>query len=238
MAAVSLPRPTPLSSLPGGTAAFTSAFETTFVAASIGQTRLREALETIGPPTPWKADPIAGTLELRGKTFAAELLGTFDGTSWLWAWANPFLKLPDDRTTLSRGARDASAVLGAPVLGVPFVDLEGQGGPHHVAVQVVGNGFGDAYYVCDFPDNTAVYALAEGELPARLPRLHELQRAMTEGLATGLANPVAALTRATAVLGLHAERTDGAVIVRDGAHALTAVIEGDRIAKITSTIEI
>lgn len=238
MAPVSLPRPTLLSSLPGGAAAFITAFETTFVAASIGQTRLRETLETIGPPGAWKADPVAGTLELRGKAFPAELLGTFDGTRWLWAWANPFLQLPDDKTTLSRGARDAAAALGAPVLGVPFVDLEGQGGPHHVASQVVGNGFGDAYYVCEFPDSTAVYAIAEGEVAPKWPRLYELQRAITEGLAMGLANPVAALTRAAAVLGLHPERGDQVIVVRDGSDSLTAALDGDRVAKITSTVEI
>jgi hypothetical protein len=226
--------PVPLSSIEGGTAQFLAGFHASQVAAAIAQNRLQETLDAIGAPGKWACDPQAGTLQLRGTTFAAEMLGSFGETEWLWAWANPFLAIPESKTTLSRAARDAYI---APMFAVPFVDLEDAGGPHQIAMQVIGAGFGAAYYICQFPGSQVVYALKD-ELAAQWPKLYELQRAITTVLATGMQDAVAAITMGADYLGLSADRTATQLVVRDGNDHLVAHLIGDSVTKIDSSVKL
>jgi hypothetical protein len=226
--------PVPLSSLAGGTDDFLAGFHASQVAAAIAQNRLTETLDAIGPPGAWACDPKAGTLQLRGKTFAAEMLGSFGETEWLWAWANPFLGIPHDKTALSRAARDARI---APFAEVPFIDLEDAGGPHHIAMQVIGHGFGGAYYVCQFPGSQVVYALV-GDLAPQWPKLYELQRAITSVMEHGLHDGVTAITMGAHYLGLVADRTEKQLVVRDGDDHLVAALDGDAITKLDASVKL
>ena len=114
----------------------------------------------------------------------------------------------------------------------PFVDLEGRG-PHEIAMQVVGAGFGDAYYVCEFPGSHVVYALTPGQLEAQWPKLYELQRALTDALSNGLPNGAASLANAATRMGLAIDRTADRITLRDGEGMLTAQLSGEHITNMT-----
>lgn len=223
--------PTPIEDLD----ALRSARAIGMVAATLRQNRLDDTLNAIGPPGQWHCDPHAGTLNLRGRTFAAEMLGSFDGKAWLWAWANPFLRIPDEKTRISRGAREADERIGTAVLATPFVAL-GELGPHDIAPLVTGFGLADAYYVCRFPGSEIVYALVPGQLTPSWPLLYELQRAATDALAAGLANGARSLEHAAVQLGLPTERSRDSLIVRDGDEQLTAKLVDGELREITSTV--
>jgi hypothetical protein len=205
------------------------------VAGAIAHFRLQETLDKLGPPGQWHCDPIAGTLTLRGHTFAAEMLGTYGRTEWLWAWANSFQNLPEDKTTISREARDE---LGIPVLETPFVDLEGIGGPHQIAMQVIGYGLGAGYYVCAFPESYAVYALLDGEVRPEWPKIYELQRALQAVMMDGLQDGVMAIMQAARYLGVSTEPTAKALTVYDGDDRLVVHLEGQSITKIDASVKL
>jgi len=215
--------------------ALTAARALGVVAATLRQNRLEDTLNALGPPGQWHCDPHAGTLNLRGRTFAAEMLGSFDGHNWLWSWANPFLRIPDEKTRISRGAREADERIGTSVVATPFVAL-GDLTPHDIAQLVTGYGLADAYYVCQFPGSQVVYALVPGQLTPSWPLLYELQRAVTSALADGLANGARALEHAAMQLGLATERSRDSLVVRDGDDHLTAKLADGELRDITSTV--
>jgi hypothetical protein len=157
------------------------------------------------------------------------MLGSFDGENWLWAWGNPFLKIPEDKTTLSRGARESIGAVGER----PFVDLEGRG-PHEIAMQVMAAGFGDAYYVCEFPGSQIPYALLPGQLAPKWPKLYELQRALTDALETGLPHAAESLANAAKRMGLAVDRTAARLLIVDGTNTMTANLDGDHITGVTT----
>jgi hypothetical protein len=205
------------------------------VAATLRQNRLDDVLATLGPAGQWHCDPHAGTLRLRGKVFAAEMLGSFDGQAWLWAWANPFLRIPDDKTRISRRAREADDRIGTSVVATPFIAL-GELGPQHIAPLVTGFGFADAYYVCRFPTSDAVYGLVSGQLAPSWPLLYELQRAVADALAGGLVDGARSLEHAAVQLGLSTERSRDQLLVRDGDEQLVAKLQSGELREITSTV--
>ena len=90
------------SEIPGRREAFDRSHAEIGVLASVGQARFSATLDRIGPPGAARWDPIAGEVELRGRTFRAEQLGSFDGRSWLWSWANPHLEIPAREKILIR----------------------------------------------------------------------------------------------------------------------------------------
>src|SRR6267142_1875510 len=184
--------PVALEALPGGVETFRTARARAFVAAEIGQARLVDVLDAIGPPGMFRCDPYTRTLVLRGRELVAEMLGTFDGEAWLWAWANPFLALPEASTTLSRAMRDARIT---PAFTESFVTL-GEHGPHDMALIATGNSFGDAYYIADLEGTRAAYAITPGQLAPAWPKLYELQRALTNSLLHGLTDAAGALAHA------------------------------------------
>lgn len=226
-----LDRPVPIDDL----AALSAARSLGTVASTLRQNRLEDTLATLGPPGPWHCDPHAGTLRLRGKTFTAEMLGSFDGRAWLWAWANPFLRIPENKTRISRAAREADERIGTSVVATPLLAL-GDFDSHHIASLVTGFGLADAYYVCRFPSSEAVYALVLGQLAPRWPLLYELQRAVTDVLVDGLVNGARSLEHAAVQLGLSTERSRDRLIVRDGGEHLMATLDGGDLREVTSTV--
>jgi len=236
---MSLQPPVPLSSYVGGTEMFWDGFDLAQVAAGIGQGRLAEYLDTIGPPGSFACDPHKGTLVLRGKTFAAQMLGSWGRTEWLWSWANPFLEIPDDKTTIARAMRDEMAGDGMNAFTIPFVDFEGEAGPHHIAMQVIGQGHAEAYYVCQFPESQTVYAIVKGQVVPQWPKLYELQRAITNAMAgEGLVDGIRAIEQGARFLGLTPDRTAKQLTVRDGSDRLVVELDGDAITKINADVKL
>ena len=72
------------------------------------QARFSSVLDALGPPGMVHWDPIGGTVVLRGHTFQAQQLGSFDGTSWPWSWANTHLDIPDELTAYARCATSSA----------------------------------------------------------------------------------------------------------------------------------
>ena len=236
---MTLQPPVPLSSSRGGTEMFWEGFDDAQVAGGVAQGRLQEYLDTIGPPGSWACDPHKGMLVLRGKTFAAQMLGSWGRTEWLWSWANPFLKIPDDKTTIARAMRDEMAGDGMNAFTIPFVDFEGEAGPHHIAMQVVGHGHADAYYVCQFDESQVVYVIAKGQIVPQWPKLYELQRAITNVMAgEGLKAGIRAIEQGARFLGLTPDRTAKHLVVRDGSDKLVVELDGDAIRKIDADVKL
>jgi hypothetical protein len=234
--------PVPLSSYDGGTEMFFDGFDEAQVAAGIAQGRLQEYLDTIGPPGSWACDPQKGTLTMRGKTFAAQMLGSWGRTEWLWSWANPFLNIPFEKTSIARAMRDEQReelVDGMDAFTIPFVDFEGAATPHHIAMQVIARGHADAYYVCQFPESQSVYAIEHGQIVPQWPKLYELQRAITNAMAgEGLHAGVRAIEQGARFLGLTPDRTADRMVVHDGDDVLVVQLDGDAITKINADVKL
>ncbi len=216
--------PLSLPELDGGPAAWWGSVSDSLVLGMVRQNRLDDHLATLGAPGRWRCDPLKGELELRGKVFRAEMIGSWGDGSWLWSWANPFLNLPDVRTTQTREARDAASVIEIPVLACPHVFAEDVD-PHLYGLVLAGNGYVEAYYVCDFPGSRSVYGLID-ELPATGPKIRELDRACTAALATGhLRDAAKALAHAAFVLDVGCETTDHGIMLHDAGDTLVATLD-------------
>ena len=74
-----LPDARGFSEIAGGRDAFDRAHAQIAAAASVAQSRLSAALDRIGPPGVARWDPVKGEVELRGRTFRAQMIGSFDG---------------------------------------------------------------------------------------------------------------------------------------------------------------
>jgi uncharacterized protein DUF6882 len=220
--------PVPVSSLPGGLDLARVAIERALVTTTIKQMRLADVLDAIGPPSQAQCDAEAGTITLRGKTFGAEPLGTYDGTVWRWAWASE-PAFAEAHTTLARGARASAERIDAILLQTPAIDLEGVLPMGDVVSLAVGHGFGDAFFVADMDERQVVFALMPGQLTPRWDRLEELNRAITSVL---LASPGESIALAARYLGLKVEASGQEIIVRDGADTLKARLVKGKIDQV------
>lgn len=224
--------PLTLPELDGGPAAWWGAVSDALVLGMVRQHRLDDHLATIGPPGRWRCDPLKGELELRGRVFPAEMVGSWGDGSWLWAWANPFLNIPDARTTRTREAREAAQSLEIAALACPHVLAEDVD-PHLYGLVLAGNSYVEAFYVCDFPGSRSVYGVLE-PLPATWPKIRELDRACTAALATGhLRDAAKALAHAAFVLDVGCETTDDGLMLHEAADTLVVTL--DRRGRLVKT---
>jgi len=145
----------------GGRDALDRAFRSVKPTAEAKQTRFAEVLDKIGPPGRASWDPIGGTIMLRGRTFRAQQLGSFDGRSWLWAWANTHLNIPDEMTTLARAFRDAADKLELPALYEPMIADSDEELPKMLGGIAVAHGFGEAFF---YANQSQVYLVLPGQL--------------------------------------------------------------------------
>jgi hypothetical protein len=153
--------PEPFSNIEGGRAAFDRAYAELAVVAALGQARFSATLDRIGPPGQARWDPIAGEIELRGRTFEAQQLGSYDGNSWLWSWANPYLSIPEDKTAVARALRDRAAEVGIAALGVPAIAVRDESVKYMLGGIAIAHGCCEAYYIAN---ESQVYLLAPGQL--------------------------------------------------------------------------
>src|SRR5687767_158015 len=133
--------PVPWSAIEGGREALDASVARIDSKAKQLQARFAAALDSLGPPGMASWDPIAGTVELRGATFRAQLLGSFDGTSWLWSWANPHLAIPEELTSYARALRDEADRLTA-ALRTPMIEDSDERLPHLLGSIAIGHDFG------------------------------------------------------------------------------------------------
>lgn len=224
--------PKTLPELAGGANAWWNAVSDALILATVRQHRLDDHLATLGPAGRWRCDPNKGELELRGKVLGAEMIGSFGGGSWLWAWANPFLGLPAQRTTRSREARDTADALGIAALACPHIYAEDVD-PGMFGALIAGNGFVEACYVAEFPGSRTLYGVID-ELPAQWPKIREIDRAATSALASGLLRDAAkALAHAAFVLDVGCEETSEGLMLHDAGDSLVVTL--DRRGHIVST---
>ncbi len=156
----------------GGRDALLHAFQAIETTASAMQARLVAVLDTLGPAGAAAWDPIAGTLELRGRRFRAQQLGSFDGESWLWSWANPHLAIPEAKTTFARGLRDAAGRLGTAALGTAMIADADAELPHLLGSLAIAHGFGEGFFLAN---ESQIYLIEPGQL-AEIERQPQVAR--------------------------------------------------------------
>lgn len=103
------------------------------IGAALGAVVLQqqETLAEFLPREDWNADLTARTYTSGGVTVRVSLLGSYaeqEGT-WLWGWANPQFGETHPAVTPTLPIRDLGAMLGAPELTTPEVDLSWYDGP-------------------------------------------------------------------------------------------------------------
>lgn len=103
------------------------------IGAALGAVVLQqqETLAEFLPREDWNADLTARTYTSGGVTVRVSLLGSYaeqEGT-WLWGWANPQFGEAHPAVAPTLPIRDLGAVLGAPELTTPEVDLSWYDGP-------------------------------------------------------------------------------------------------------------
>jgi hypothetical protein len=140
-------------------------------------------------------------------------VGSFDGESWLWSWANPFLRIPTQKTTVSRALRDSAEKLGVPALAVPMIAARDERLPYMMGNFVVAHGFAEAYYLAN---RSQVYAIAAGQLEAdRLGPIDEVRRALASCSVGDLSCDLRrAIPFAAQRLGLDLAREERALVLR------------------------
>lgn len=150
--------------LPGGREAFDRAHAEIRPVAEAAQQRLADALDAIGAAGQWGWDPIKGELALRGRVFRAEPLGSFDGATWLWSWANDYLAIPQEKTTMARRLRAKGGVFAEPMIAASDETL-----PYMMGDFAVAYCGAEAYWVAN---GSQVCVFEPGQLVA--PRLRRL----------------------------------------------------------------
>ncbi|MEO6954768.1 MAG: DUF6882 domain-containing protein [Polyangia bacterium] len=144
------------------------------MSAALAQHRLATTLQRLGPPQQVNADPHAGTVELHGRVFAAQAIGSLDGARWTWSWAD---ERHGYKMQLGRGLRDAAETLGVPVFAVPSIAEVDEPLVHAIGAIAVAHGHGDAYWIAA---PSVLYLIERGQLD--LPtgsRVEALTRALS-----------------------------------------------------------
>lgn len=158
-------RPTPLLwlQIDGGREVFAEAYGQVADDVARRQLRLIATLDAIEPAGNVAWDPRSGRLTMRRRVFRAQCLGSFDGRTWLWAWANS-AALPAEQLTLANGARDAAHRLRIPAFAAPMIEDDDVTTPAMIGGLCCAHGFGDAFVIAG---GTQVCALLPGQLDAR-----------------------------------------------------------------------
>jgi hypothetical protein len=223
---MSAEEPEPFSNIEGGRAAFDRAYAELAVVAALGQAQFSATLDRIGPPAQARWDPIAGEIELRGRTFEAQQLGSYDGNSWLWSWANSFLSIPEDKTAVARALCDRAAEVGIPALGVPAIAVRDETVKYMFGGVAIAHGCCEAYYIAN---ESQVYLVAPGQLDRpKDPPIARLRAAIeavdTAGVPCDLARAVPFAARS---LGIECSQEPRRLTVREGRDELTIHLTSD-----------
>lgn len=198
--------------IPQGRAAFDREHGLLVVAGTTGQQRLQRTLDALGPPGEMRWDPYLGECEMRGRVFSAEALGSFNGQSWLFSWANEPMRLPAERTVLGRGLRDAAARLHIPALAVPHIETDDELIPYMFGNIAVAQGYGHAYYVVN---RSVVYLLTSKLNAPPMRPLDELKDAVGAARRLGWDVRVESIGFAAGVAGLVVQEVEDGLVIRD-----------------------
>jgi hypothetical protein len=225
--------PTPWSEIAGGRAALDAAAEKVRTKVEELQARFTAALDALGPPGMAGWDPFAGTLELRGHTFQAEQLGSFDGTSWLWSWANTYLNIPQEKTTLARALRDAADELGVPGLRTPFIADTDEELPFLLGGLAIAHGFGEAMY---YANQSQIYLLRPGQLRQVAPKPQRFATFFSHARRS-LADVLAHLSQDPELAKLPFQQVDDDVACVEGAGYALTLRRHDRLRDVLAHIK-
>ena len=214
------------SEIAGGRAAFDHACAELSIAAALAQAQFSATLDRIGPPGQARWDPIAGEIELRGRTFEAQQLGSFDGASWLWSWANPYLAIPDAKLTMARGLAERAGELGIAALAVPGIAARDETIPYAFGAIAIAHGACEAYYLAN---QSQVYMIAPGQLDrVKDPPIARLRAAIDGAIVAGVATDLSrAVPFAARALKLACEREERRLVVREGRDELVVHLTPD-----------
>ena len=139
--------PLPWNRIVGGRAAFERSYGLIAQEAARRQMRLAAALDAFGPPGEAEWDPMIGEIQLRGQQFRAQQLGSYDGESWLWSWANLHLLIPEEHTSCARAARDSAVKLGVHAFSAPGVIEPDERIAALMGGLACAHGFGEAFWI-------------------------------------------------------------------------------------------
>lgn len=199
----------------GGRDAFDRAYTQAALLAAVKESAFQDHLDELGPPGPTRWDPMAAEVEQRGHTFQAELVGSFDGSSWLWSWANPYLSLGADCTTLARRLRDTiGPAQDGGALRTPMIETSDRALPWMMGAMALAHAGSDGLYIAN---SSQVYAIRSGQVPLVRPTVSALQRAMRilETQPGIPYDPVSAAQFAAHRLGLQVRREEAVIVIGD-----------------------
>lgn len=219
---------TPFHAIDGGLDAFERAFAERALVGALKQRRFGAHLDRIGPPGDAAWDPIQGYVRLRGANFAAEQVGSFDGRSWLWSWANDHLRIPDDKTTVARKLRDE---VGLPAFRSSMIAAADERLPYMMAGFALAHSDRCGYFIANRSQVYVMAPLPELAGPVTLAELAETSRALR-------AEPVMpydaarALRFAAETFGLEHEANDEHVRVTIGGESLDVDVASGRMGRL------
>jgi hypothetical protein len=153
--------PLPWNRIVGGRAAFERSYGLIAQEAARRQMRLTAALDAFGPPGEAEWDPMIGEIQLRGQLFRAQQLGSYDGESWLWSWANLGLLIPEEHTSCARAARDSAVKLGVHAFSAPGVIESDERIAPLMGGLACAHGFGEAFWISN---DYQVFVFMPGQL--------------------------------------------------------------------------
>lgn len=153
-------KPVPWSEIPGGQEQLEEQVDLIADEAEKLQARFQQALDILGEPGDLEWDPNRGFITMRGHTFKAQQLGSYDGETWLWSWANTHLNIPEELTSFARSLRDLAPQI-SQALAAPMLEDEDEVIPEQFAALAIANGFGEAFY---FPNRAQIYLIVPGQI--------------------------------------------------------------------------
>ncbi|MEM9074673.1 MAG: DUF6882 domain-containing protein [Myxococcota bacterium] len=220
--------PLPWSAIDGGYEAFEAEYCKGALLAAVKQNRFADHLEALGPPGMARWDPFLGEVDLRGHTFRAEQIGSFDGHSWLWAWANTYLNIPDERTTIARALRDLG-----PALQTPSIASSDERLPYMIGALALAHTNVEGYYIAN---SSQVYAILSGQITTDQEPLAEVHRAIDSLSAEPSLRftPATALPVAATALGIDMVGDDRHCVLRKGDEELPVDLLAAEMKRLTS----
>lgn len=212
-------------SIEGGKAAFEAAFAEAALVAAVKQGRFAKHLASLGPPGEAAWDPIEGYVRLRGCRFEAQQVGSFDGRSWLWSWANRRLHIPEPKISIACSLRDGVDVA---AFREPSIAAADERMPYMMAGFALAHSDAAGFFVANESQVYVVDAASVARAPYTIDELREAIRVLRGEPLMPFDAP-RALRFAARKLGLELDERADQVHVRGGGDALSVDVATGRL---------
>ena len=196
----------------GGRAAFDAAYARIALASAVKQNRWGAHLDSLGPPGQARWDPGLCEVELRGTVFHAEQIGSFDGETWLWSWANEHLALAEANTRRARSLRDTKRDIVA--FATPMIQAADERLPYMMGALTLAYTDAEGYYIAN---QSQVYAILPGQVPQKRVAIGDVRLALDQLKSVAMPSDFAtSLATAGRSFGFTVTEDDRAITVGDG----------------------